>query len=179
MPSEGLGEMFEGNSADMGAGKFPLTLMGGWGKGHACADPGARTPIDVSRNCSILMLKLKAERTHTKYSNPRTILKLAWSACVHCLFFFLPVLHTSQKRLSLREGRYKGESGKTVGSTTLWFVSAVLKDLILLHLKIGMMLQWHHSTFETDLLFTAEYKTELNSAAHRRSISKVLWMMSL
>ena len=26
---EGLGEMFEGHSADTGAGKFPLTSMGG------------------------------------------------------------------------------------------------------------------------------------------------------
>ena len=29
MTSEGLGEMFEGDSADTCAGKFPLTLMGG------------------------------------------------------------------------------------------------------------------------------------------------------
>ena len=28
MTSEGLGEMFEGDSADTCAGKFPLTLMG-------------------------------------------------------------------------------------------------------------------------------------------------------
>ena len=29
MTSEGLGEMFEGDSADMYAGKFPLVSMGG------------------------------------------------------------------------------------------------------------------------------------------------------
>ena len=29
MTSEGLAEMFEGDSADMCAGKFPLVLMGG------------------------------------------------------------------------------------------------------------------------------------------------------
>ena len=29
MTSEGLGEMFEGDSADMCAGKFPLVSMGG------------------------------------------------------------------------------------------------------------------------------------------------------
>ena len=29
MTSEGLGEMFEGDSADMCGGKFPLMLMGG------------------------------------------------------------------------------------------------------------------------------------------------------
>ena len=40
MTSEGLGEMFEGDSADMCAGKFPLVLMGGRAEGLACADPG-------------------------------------------------------------------------------------------------------------------------------------------
>ena len=50
MTSEGLGEMFEGDSADMCAGKFPLMLMGGRAEGHVCADPGARTPIGVSEN---------------------------------------------------------------------------------------------------------------------------------
>ena len=33
MTSEGLGEMFEGDSADMCAGKFPLLLMGGRAEG--------------------------------------------------------------------------------------------------------------------------------------------------
>ena len=45
MTSEGLGEMFEGDSADTCAGKFLLMLMGGRAEGLACADPGARTPI--------------------------------------------------------------------------------------------------------------------------------------
>ena len=49
MTSEGLGEMFEGDSADTCAGKFPLVLMGGPAEGLACADPGARTPIGASR----------------------------------------------------------------------------------------------------------------------------------
>ena len=44
----GLGEMFEGDSADPCAGKFPLTSMGGRAEGLLCADPGARTPIGVS-----------------------------------------------------------------------------------------------------------------------------------
>ena len=48
MTSEGLGEMFEGDSADMCAGKFPPVSMGGRVKGLACADPGARTPIGAS-----------------------------------------------------------------------------------------------------------------------------------
>ena len=50
MTSEGLGEMFEGDSADMCAGKFPLVSMGGRAEDLACADPGARTPIGASGN---------------------------------------------------------------------------------------------------------------------------------
>ena len=50
MTSEGLGEMFEGDSADMCAGKFPLVSMGGRAEGLASADPGARTPIGASGN---------------------------------------------------------------------------------------------------------------------------------
>ena len=50
MNSEGLGEMFEGDSADTCAGKIPLVSMGGRAEGLACADPGARTPIGASRN---------------------------------------------------------------------------------------------------------------------------------
>ena len=56
MTSEGLGEMFEGDSADMCAGKFPLVSMGGQAEGLACADPGARTPIGASGNSSCLCL---------------------------------------------------------------------------------------------------------------------------
>ena len=52
MTSEGLGEMFEGDSADMCGGKFLFMLMGGRAEGLACADPGARTPIGVSGNLS-------------------------------------------------------------------------------------------------------------------------------
>ena len=60
MTSEGLGEMFEGDSADMFGGKFPLVLMGGQAEGLACADPGARTPIGASRNNCFLLTR--AER---------------------------------------------------------------------------------------------------------------------
>ena len=42
MTSEGLGEMFEGDFAEMCVGKFPLMSMGGCAEGLACADPGAR-----------------------------------------------------------------------------------------------------------------------------------------
>ena len=50
MTSEGLGVMFEGDSADTLAGKFPLVSMGGRAEGLACADPVARTPIGASGN---------------------------------------------------------------------------------------------------------------------------------
>ena len=50
MTSEGLGDMFEGDSADMCAGKFPDMLMEGRVESLACADPGARTPISVNGN---------------------------------------------------------------------------------------------------------------------------------
>ena len=53
MSSEGLGEMLEGDSADICAGKFPLVSMGGRAEGLACADPGARTPIGASRIINI------------------------------------------------------------------------------------------------------------------------------
>ena len=48
MTSEGLGEIFEGDCADMCAGKFPLMTMTGRAKGCACTDPGERTPISES-----------------------------------------------------------------------------------------------------------------------------------
>ena len=48
MTSEGLGEVFEGDSADMCAEKFPLVSMGGQAEGLACGDPRARTPIGVT-----------------------------------------------------------------------------------------------------------------------------------
>ena len=44
MTSEGFGEMFEGDSADMCAGKFPLMLMGGQAEGLACAETRERGP---------------------------------------------------------------------------------------------------------------------------------------
>ncbi len=50
LTSEGLGEMFEGDSADTCARKFPLSSMGERAEGLACADPGARTPIGASGN---------------------------------------------------------------------------------------------------------------------------------
>ena len=49
MTSEGMGEMFEGDSAE----KFPLLSMEGRAEGLACVDPVARTPIGVSGNLYI------------------------------------------------------------------------------------------------------------------------------
>ena len=46
MTSEGLGEVFKGDSADMCAGKFPLVSMGGRANGQACAD-GEQGPPSV------------------------------------------------------------------------------------------------------------------------------------
>ena len=59
MTSEGLGEMFEGDSADMCAGKFLLVSMGGRAEGLACADPVARTPIGASGNFQAIPTILK------------------------------------------------------------------------------------------------------------------------
>ena len=50
MTSEGLGEMFEGDSAFTCGVKIPLVLMRLQAEGVACADPGARTPIGASGN---------------------------------------------------------------------------------------------------------------------------------
>ena len=51
--------MFEGNSADMCAGKFPLLSMGGRVEGLAWADPVARTPIGASGNFNLLPVNLR------------------------------------------------------------------------------------------------------------------------
>ena len=55
MTSEGLEEMFEGDSADICAGKFLLVPMGGRAEGLVCADLEARTPIGASKNLSFLV----------------------------------------------------------------------------------------------------------------------------
>ena len=58
MTSKGLGEVFEGDSADMCAGKFPLVSMGGRANGQACAD-GERGP--PSARAEILQMVLHYE----------------------------------------------------------------------------------------------------------------------
>ena len=77
MTSEGLGEMFEGDSADTCARKFPLVSMGGRAEGLACADPGERTPIGASGNFLTLSyldsiddmgtLKVKAKHNNANF----------------------------------------------------------------------------------------------------------------
>jgi hypothetical protein len=56
MTSEGLGEMFEGDFANMCADNFSLMSMGGRAEGLACTDPGVRTPISVSGHFSFPFL---------------------------------------------------------------------------------------------------------------------------
>ena len=68
MTSEGLGEMFEGDSADMYAGKFPLVSMGGQAEGLACADPGARTPLGASGKCGCSTPSLLLGRIYCSFS---------------------------------------------------------------------------------------------------------------
>jgi hypothetical protein len=63
MTSEGLWEMFEGNSADTCSGKFPLNTMGGRAEGLVCAGTEARTPIGAS-GINLLLLA-------TVVQNPR------------------------------------------------------------------------------------------------------------
>jgi hypothetical protein len=45
MTSEGLVEVFKGDSSDMCAGKFPLVSMGGQVNGQACADGDRGPPL--------------------------------------------------------------------------------------------------------------------------------------
>ena len=70
MTSKGLGEMFEGDSADMCAGKFPLVSMGGRAEGLTCADPGVRTPIGVSGNLTMLS-RLSMRLSPSSSNDPR------------------------------------------------------------------------------------------------------------
>ena len=55
MTSEGLGEVFKRESADMCGGKFPLVSMGGRADRQTCADgergpPSTRAEINISRD---------------------------------------------------------------------------------------------------------------------------------
>ena len=56
MTSEGLEEMFEEDSADTCAHKFPFKSMGALAKGLACADPVTRTPFGMSGNFMFMII---------------------------------------------------------------------------------------------------------------------------
>ena len=53
--SEGLWEMFEGDSADTVARKLPLVSMGGRAEGLTCADLGARTPSALAKFFALVL----------------------------------------------------------------------------------------------------------------------------
>ena len=57
MTSEGLGEMFEGDSADTCAGKFLLVSMGGRANGQVYADGERGPPSARTENISKLNMK--------------------------------------------------------------------------------------------------------------------------
>ena len=71
MTSEGLGKMFEGNSADTCAGKFPLTPMGVLAPVSAHAGPSAQTPIDTSGN---FPARVSAESPSNISHNPSEVI---------------------------------------------------------------------------------------------------------
>jgi hypothetical protein len=59
MTSEGLGEVFKGDAADMCAGKFPLVSMGGRADRQACAD-GERGPPSARAEFFYMLMVLAA-----------------------------------------------------------------------------------------------------------------------
>jgi hypothetical protein len=109
MTSDGLGEMFEGDSADTCARKFSLTSMGGWAESVACADPGARTPIGVSGNFVLqskgfvwvwkwlYSLSIRTEKIPVPHSQSKgkfklniESYKLVWLFLSQRMYFWLP-----------------------------------------------------------------------------------------
>ena len=82
MTSEGLGEMFEGDSADTCAQKIPLVSMGGRAEGLACADLGARNPIGASGNYYICFSLIPGGKR-----------RLYQEICNYLLILFMKKLH--------------------------------------------------------------------------------------
>jgi hypothetical protein len=78
--------MFEGDSTDMCAGKFPMVSMGGGAEGLACAELEARIPISAS---GIFFTTLLA--ANEMLEGGRRCLKnqhcyrIGMSVCVSCL----------------------------------------------------------------------------------------------
>ena len=60
MTSEGLGEVFKGDSAGRCAGKFPLVLMGGQANSQACAN-GERGPPSARAEFTELLASQKID----------------------------------------------------------------------------------------------------------------------
>ena len=56
MTIKGLGELFEGYSAEMCAGKIPLVPMGVRAEGPACAGRGARPPSALAEFPHVLVV---------------------------------------------------------------------------------------------------------------------------
>ena len=74
MTSEGLGEMFEGDSADTCARKFSLMLMGGRANSQVCADGERGPPSALAEIVSILIFNSLGWPAKTEKSlkiNPR------------------------------------------------------------------------------------------------------------
>ena len=98
MTSEGLGGMFEGDSADMCAGKFLLMSMGGPANRQLCAD-GERGPqlvwaeisledvdseaadLEMQVLVAIVLSWLVSSRDYTLYSN--FVAVLLWQECLN------------------------------------------------------------------------------------------------
>ena len=70
MTSEGLGEMFEDDSADMCAGKFPLMSMGGRADRQACADGERGPPLARAEIFIKLLILLFRKILSCCYSGP-------------------------------------------------------------------------------------------------------------
>ena len=74
MTSEGLGEVFKGDSADMCAGKFPLVSMGGRADRQACAD-GERGPPSARAEIFSMQPYFDQTRKTTSQKNQKRLKK--------------------------------------------------------------------------------------------------------
>ena len=81
-----LGEMFEGDSADMCGRKFPRLSLGGLVEGPACRDSEARTPIVVSGHFLQFLNLMPSERICEEITNSILQVLTAKSAfcCLSC-----------------------------------------------------------------------------------------------
>ena len=124
MTSEVLGEMFEGDSADMCARKCPLLLMGCRAEGLACEDPGAKTPIGVSGNFLVLLQKNSIYIKCPVFWKPKTNINTNDWSCgseplgtvtvIHQSFFSVLPTAYNIKKPHLNISEFKRE--KSIGS---------------------------------------------------------------